>query len=67
MRCIWINEVIPKCPDIPIIICGNKYDLTEASSIDRDNVLGYVRLRRFGYIETSALNSYNVLQTLLSC
>ncbi len=59
---IWVNEVISKCPDIPIIICGNKFDLVDARSVDKDAILEYVRLRRFDYIETSALNSHNVDQ-----
>ncbi|MHA2357229.1 MAG: Rab family GTPase [Candidatus Heimdallarchaeaceae archaeon] len=57
---IWVNEVVSKCPDIPIIICGNKFDLNEARSVERDDVIEYVKLRRFDYVETSALSAYNV-------
>ena len=57
---MWVNEVTGKCPDVPIIICGNKYDLNEARSVARENVLTYTQLHKFDYVETSALSAYNV-------
>ena len=57
---LWVNEVTGKCPDVPIIICGNKYDLNDARSVNRDEILSYVHLRNFDYLETSALSGYNV-------
>ena len=57
---VWVNEVTSKCPDIPVIICGNKFDLNEARSIDKDSILDYIRLKKFDYVETSALSGFNV-------
>ncbi|MCE7741986.1 MAG: hypothetical protein GOP50_05965 [Candidatus Heimdallarchaeota archaeon] len=42
------------------IRCGNKYDLNEARSVSKEAALEYTRLRRFDYVETSALSAYNV-------
>ncbi|MHA1304632.1 MAG: Rab family GTPase [Candidatus Heimdallarchaeaceae archaeon] len=56
----WAEEITKKCPDIPIILCGNKYDLKEARAVPRDKAEEYARFRNFDYIETSALSSYNV-------
>ena len=57
---MWVNEVTSKCPDSPIIIVGNKYDLNEARAVSREDVLTYCKLHKFDYIETSALSAYNV-------
>ncbi|MCK4609762.1 MAG: GTP-binding protein, partial [Candidatus Heimdallarchaeota archaeon] len=57
---VWVNEVLSKCPDIPVIISGNKFDLNEARSIDKDTILDYIRLKKFDYVETSALSGFNV-------
>ncbi len=57
---VWVNEVVSKCPDIPIVICGNKFDLNEARSVSKEAALEYTRLHRFDYVETSALSAFNV-------
>ncbi|MHA1198881.1 MAG: Rab family GTPase [Candidatus Heimdallarchaeaceae archaeon] len=57
---MWVNEVVSKCPDIPIIISGNKYDLNEARAVTKEVALEYTRLHKFDYVETSALSGYNV-------
>ncbi len=57
---VWVNEVLSKCPDIPVIISGNKFDLNEARSIDKDTILDYIHLKKFDYVETSALSGFNV-------
>ncbi|MHA1260013.1 MAG: Rab family GTPase [Candidatus Heimdallarchaeaceae archaeon] len=57
---IWISEVLNQCPDTPIILCGNKYDLKDARSVSRDDAIAFAKLRRFDYIETSALSGFNV-------
>ncbi|MHA1685107.1 MAG: Rab family GTPase [Candidatus Heimdallarchaeaceae archaeon] len=59
---IWVNEVVTSCPDAPIILCGNKYDLNEARAISKEEAIEYAKLHRFDYIETSALTSHNVNQ-----
>ncbi len=56
----WVNEVRSKCPNIPVIICGNKFDLNEARSLDKDAILDYIRLKKFDYVESSALSGFNV-------
>ncbi len=57
---IWVNEVVSKCPDIPIVVCGNKFDLNEARSIEKEEMLDYSKLHKFDYVETSALSGFNV-------
>ncbi len=57
---VWVTEVLSKCPDIPVIICGNKFDLNEARSFDKDSILDSIRLKKFDYVESSALSGFNV-------
>lgn len=57
---VWVNEVVAKCPDIPIIVCGNKFDLNEARSIEKEVMLEYTKLHKFDYVESSALSGFNV-------
>lgn len=57
---VWVNEVLSKCPDIPVIICGNKFDLNEARTLDKEIILDYIRLKKFDYVESSALSGFNV-------
>jgi len=57
---MWVHEVTDKCPDIPIVIAGNKFDLNDARSVSRDTVLSFIKLHKFDYVETSALSAYNV-------
>ncbi|MHA1218156.1 MAG: Rab family GTPase [Candidatus Heimdallarchaeaceae archaeon] len=56
----WVNEVLSKCPNIPVIICGNKFDLNEARSLDKESILDYIHLKKFDYVESSALSGFNV-------
>ena len=57
---VWAEEIISKCPDIPIILCGNKYDLSDARAVSRAEAEKYARFRNFDYIESSALSAHNV-------
>lgn len=57
---IWTNEVLSRVPEIPIILCGNKYDLKDARGVSRDDAIAFAKLHRFDYVETSALSAYNV-------
>lgn len=57
---IWTNEVLSRVPDIPIILCGSKYDLKDARAVSRDDAIAFAKLHRFDYVETSALSAYNV-------
>ena len=57
---IWTNEVLSRVPDIPIILCGNKYDLKDARAVSRDDAIAFAKLHRFDYVETSALSAHNV-------
>lgn len=58
---IWVNEITTHCPEIPVIICGNKQDLNEARAVDKDTAIEFAKFRRFDYFETSALSSYNIV------
>jgi len=57
---LWFNELSSHVPDIPIILCGNKFDLKDARSVSRDDAIAFAKLHRFDYVETSALSAYNV-------
>lgn len=57
---MWVSEVTSKCPDIPVIICGNKFDLKDARSVDYDAAVEYAKFKHFDYVETSALDAHNV-------
>ncbi len=57
---LWHAELNEHCPDIPIILCGNKYDLKNARAFPREEAENYSKIHNFDYIETSALSSYNV-------
>ncbi len=56
----WAEEIIRTCYDIPIILCGNKYDLNKARAVPKEDAIKYAYFRNFDYIETSALSGLNV-------
>jgi Ras-related protein Rab-1A len=50
----WIKEVEEKCPDIPIIIVGNKTDLTDDRIISNDEVIKKWGEKGYTVLESSA-------------
>ena len=57
----WIEAIKTKCYDIPIMLLGNKADLTEY--LERVKVLAdsiVKKYRLMGYYEISALDSKNI-------
>ena len=56
----WVNEVVAKCADVPIVLCGNKFDLKDARAVSKEDAIKYAKIHKFDYLETSALSSFNV-------
>ncbi|MCG3215551.1 MAG: GTP-binding protein [Candidatus Heimdallarchaeota archaeon] len=57
---MWVSEISSRCPDIPIVLCGNKFDLKDARSVNLDDAIDFAKFKKFDYVETSALDAYNV-------
>jgi len=60
----WVDQVKHKGPDndILLIICGNKYDLTEERCVSRERGEDYATsVNATMYVETSARDDWNVL------
>lgn len=47
------------CGDIPLILCGNKKDLSQGTEIPPKSI-NFHRKRNIFYVETSATNAHNV-------
>ncbi|MHA1345841.1 MAG: Rab family GTPase [Candidatus Heimdallarchaeaceae archaeon] len=50
----WINEVEEKCPQIPIIIVGNKTDLEEERAVKNDEAIERWEDKGYMVLESSA-------------
>ncbi|MCE7741772.1 MAG: GTP-binding protein [Candidatus Heimdallarchaeota archaeon] len=50
----WISEVEEKCPDIPIIIVGNKTDLEEERAVTCEEALEKWGSKNYTFLESSA-------------
>jgi len=50
----WINEVEEKCPEIPIIIVGNKTDLDEERAVRNEDAIEKWEEKGYMVLESSA-------------
>ncbi|CAF4529563.1 unnamed protein product, partial [Rotaria magnacalcarata] len=59
----WIEEVHRHTPpDLPIVLVGNKSDLTDQRKVSRQQATALAEQLNLSYMETSALNATNVEQ-----
>ena len=56
----WINELSEKHTECTIILVGNKCDLEEDRTIDKDRIIEYTRVNNLIHIEVSAKTGHNV-------
>ncbi len=57
----WIDEVHQHTPpDLPIVLVGNKSDLTDQRRVSREQATALAERFNLSYMETSALNATNV-------
>ncbi|UJR35737.1 hypothetical protein I4U23_028487 [Adineta vaga] len=62
----WVEEVYRHTPsDLPIVLVGNKSDLTHERRISREQATDLARRLNLSYMETSALNASNVEQAFI--
>ena len=50
----WIDEVEEKCPNIPIIIVGNKTDLEEERAVSHEEAIKKWGAKKYAVLESSA-------------
>ncbi|MHA1398328.1 MAG: Rab family GTPase [Candidatus Heimdallarchaeaceae archaeon] len=64
----WIKEVEEKCPDIPIVIVGNKTDLNEERVISHDKAQEEWGSKGYTILESSAKlgNGVNDIYTIIA-
>lgn len=53
----WYNFIKEKCPDIPIVLCGNKIDLKERTVLHTD--INFHRENSIPYYDISSRSNYN--------
>jgi GTP-binding nuclear protein Ran len=61
------KDIRKKCPSIPIILCGNKVDLSSSRVVSENDIKNYIRDENedfAGYIETSAKSGLNLKKPL---
>ena len=56
----WYNDLKAALPDIPIVIIGNKIDLTEDRQVTPTEGEALAKKLRCSFLETSALSGENV-------
>lgn len=59
----WLDEVKRSCGDIPIILVGNKADLT--SIVNREDAKNFASTHNLTYAETSAKTGMNTVKPFL--
>ncbi|MHA1713883.1 MAG: Rab family GTPase [Candidatus Ranarchaeia archaeon] len=55
----WLSLIRQVCGDIPIILCGNKFDLPERR-VTTEEAIEFAKRHNFAYFETSAKTGQNV-------
>lgn len=53
----WHRDISRVCPDIPIVLCGNKVDVTEREVPPKQ--INYHRKKSLAYFEISVKSNYN--------
>ena len=56
----WLAKAKESCPDIPIILIGNKSDLKEERKVDKQNGEDYAKKNNLAFFETSAKENINI-------
>ncbi|UJR10341.1 hypothetical protein I4U23_014547 [Adineta vaga] len=63
----WIEELHRHTPpDLPIVLVGNKSDLVDQRKVSQDQAKALAQQLNVSYMETSALNAYNVEQAFIT-
>ncbi|MBY8985318.1 MAG: GTP-binding protein [Candidatus Lokiarchaeota archaeon] len=58
---LWFKEIKKFCGDIPIILFGNKVDLVDENTLNKEKILKFVKKNDFfGFYPTSAKTGQNV-------
>ena len=61
----WISIIKEECgAHVPIVIIGNKADLSEERGIEKDEVISYAKEEEVEYIETSSKTGENVYKAI---
>ena len=55
----WLALIRQVCGDIPIIVCGNKFDIPERR-VTTEEAIEFAKTHNFAYFETSAKSGQNV-------
>jgi GTP-binding nuclear protein Ran len=55
----WLQDLRHMSPNIPILLCGNKSDISDRKVSDNE-ILNFITSNNLQYIETSAKNKTNV-------
>ncbi len=55
----WLGLIRQVCGDIPIILCGNKYDLPDRR-VTSEEAIEFAKANNFAYFETSAKSGDNI-------
>ena len=59
----WYNDIRNKCPQIPIVLCGNKVDCKDR--VMKPNDIQFHRQNRLQYYDISARSNYNLEKPFL--
>ena len=59
----WLGLIRQVCGDIPIVLCGNKYDLPDRR-VTSEEAIEFAKANNFAYFETSAKTGENVTEAM---
>jgi Ras-related protein Rab-4B len=64
----WISDLLEGVgTDIPIVLVGNKSDLTEERAVAHETALEFADARKMDYVETSAKTGENIAEVFMRC
>lgn len=61
---IWLDDVLQSCPDVELLLVGNKADLKQQRQVKMEEAIEFASRHGMSFVETSALDGSNTVKAI---